>query len=204
MICCTLLRRMDGVDTDNLLAESYRQVLKRDAYNERALRGLARLLFKVHDYQGTLDVYERLLELKPDHRNFLLNKAVCLGRLQRYDEALKILYKMDYEQADDLNVKRVLAWTLVGSGKLEQAGKAYAQILEASQPEGDDLLNYGLCQWLSGDVVGAIGLFRQYAETCGDQGFDAEAVFCREEAPLLKSNGISDVEIRMMIDTIDH
>ena len=203
MICSTLLRRMDGVDTDNLLAESYRQVLKRDAYNERALRGLARLLFKVHDYPGTLDVYERLLEVKPEHRNFLLNKAVCLGRLQRYDEALKILYKMDYEQADDLNVKRVLAWTLVGSGKLEQAGKAYAQILEASQPEGDDLLNYGLCQWLSGDVVGAIGLFRQYAETCGDQGFDAEAVFCREEAPLLKSNGISDVEIRMMIDTID-
>lgn len=202
MICATLLRRIEGVETDELLADSYRKVLEKDAYNERALRGLARLLFKQHDYQGTLDVYERLLELKPDRSNFLLNKAVCLGRLERYDEALKILYKMDYEQADDLNVKRVLAWTLVGSGKHEQAGKVYTQILEASQPEGDDLLNYGLCQWLSGDVVGAIGLFRHYAEACGDQGFDAETVFCREEAPLLEKNGISAVEIRMMIDAV--
>lgn len=202
LICATLLRRMDGIETDELLVDTYRKVLEKDAYNERALRGLARLLFKVHDYQGTLEVYERLLELKPDRWNFLLNKAVCLGRLQRYDEALKILYKMDYEQADDLNVKRVLAWTLVGSGKLEQAGKEYSQILDNSQPEGDDLLNYGLCQWLSGDIVGAIGLFRHYAEACGDHGFDAEAVFCHEEAPLLEKNGISAVEIRMMIDAV--
>lgn len=202
MMCATLLRRMDGPETQSMLVYSYRKVLEQEPFHERALRGLARTLFKQCDYQGSLDAYERLLELKPDHRNFLLNKAVCLSHLQRYDEALKILYKMDYEQADDLTVKRVLAWTLVGGGKLEQAGKAYSQILELSQPEGDDLLNYGLCQWLSGNVAGAVGLFRQYAAACDDRGFDAEAVFCREEAALLERNGISPVEVRIMIDAV--
>ena len=199
-ISATLLQRMDGVDRQ--LADCYREVLARDPRNERALRGLARLLFKENDYQRTLDVYEQLLELRPDHHNYLLNKAVCLGRLERGDEALKILYKMDYEDGDNPNVKRVLAWTLVGCGKTEQAGKIYSQMLEAQQPEGDDLLNYGLCQWIAGDVVGAVGLFRQYAQTRGDKGFNAEAVFCREEAALLRRHGISDVEVRMMIDTI--
>ena len=102
-----------------------------------------------------------------------------------------------------MNVKRVLAWTLVGDGKLEQAGKVYTQILETSQPEGDDLLNYGLCQWLAGDIVGAVGLFKQYAVSCGDKGFDAEAEFRHEEAALLRRHGISDVEIRLMVDAIN-
>lgn len=194
---------MPTLAANDVVADCYRQVLSRQPRHEKALRGLARALFVKRDYQGALDTYDQLLLSNPDHQNFLLNKAVCLSNLERYEEALKILYKMDYEEPDNMNVKRVLAWTLVGDGKLEQAGKVYTQILETSQPEGDDLLNYGLCQWLAGDIVGAVGLFKQYAVSCGDKGFDAEAEFRHEEAALLRRHGISDVEIRLMVDAIN-
>lgn len=177
----------------------YREVLKRNPQHEYAMKGLARGLFSRNDFQGALDIYEQLLALRPDSQHFLLNKAICLGNLRQYDEALKILYKMNYEQPDSEIVNRVLAWTLVGDGKQEQAVTLYEKLLEAPQPE--DYLNYGFCRWLDGDVVKAVDLFRQYAATCGDKGFDAMEEFHREEA-LLQCHGISDVEIRLMADLL--
>ena len=182
--------------------DCYRQVLKHNSTNEVALKGIARVLFQEKDYQSSCDAYDQLLQIHPDNPHFLLNKAVCLGNIRQYDEALKILYKLHYEDSDNANVKRVLAWTLVGSGKLEQAGKMYSQMLDSIQPEGDDLLNYGICQWLQGDIVGAIGLFNQYNENCGKENFDTEREFFVEEAELLHSNGIDDAEIRLMIDAL--
>lgn len=188
------------VSSDDAM-DCYRQVLTQNPQQPQALRGLARGLFAENDYQGALNAYEQLLALYPEHHNYLLNKAVCLGNLQQYDEALKILFKMNYEQPDDQSVSRVLAWTLVGSGKLEQAAKLYAQMMETPLP--DDYLNYGFCKWLSGQVVEAAELFRQYDILCSDKGFDfdAEAEFRREKA-LLQRHGIGDVEIQLMIDHI--
>jgi hypothetical protein len=85
-------------------------------------------------------------------------------------------------------------------GKLEQAASLYSQLMD-EKPLGDDLLNAGLCRWLNGDVVGAAELFRQYAATCGENGFDAEAEFRREET-LLRRHGIGDVEMRLMVDEL--
>jgi tetratricopeptide (TPR) repeat protein len=183
----------------------YHEALKLDPHNEKALRGKARELFDLGIFDEAMDAYDDLLLLYPDHPNYLLNKAVCLGNLSRYDEALAILYKMNYEHEDDLTVRRVLAWTLVGSGKEEQASRMYSQLLDGVQPEGDDLLNYGLCQWLMGDIVGAAGLFKQYADSMagGDAPFDAAQTFFHQEVELLHRHGISDVEIRLMIDLLN-
>lgn len=183
------------------VSDCYQRVLETSPQHEAALKGYARALFQEKDYQGALAVYDRLLAQHPDHRNYLLNKSICLGNLARYEEALKILYKLDYESSDDKNVRRVLAWTLTGSGKTEQAGKIYAELLENGNPQGDDLLNYGLCQWLAGDIPGASGLFRQYADA-NPGHFDAESEFLRDEASFLRSHGISEVEVRLMLDLL--
>lgn len=50
-------------------------------------------------------------------------------------------------------------------------------------------------------MVEAADLFRRYASLCGDKNFDADAEFSREKA-LLNHHGISDVEIRLMIDLV--
>ena len=179
--------------------DCYQQVLVRNSQHLQALRGLARVRFAEHDYQGALDVYEKLLKLQPEHRNYLLNKSICLGNLQQYDEAQKILFKMNYETPEDTNVKRVLAWTLVGGGKHEQADNLYKQLLENPLP--DDYLNCGYCKWIGGEVLEAVRLFQRYADACGDNGFNAEEEFRREEKLLLR-NGIGDVEIRLMSDML--
>lgn len=203
MTYATTVQHLHMTPLDGQLAiDCYQQVLKRSPQNEAALKGIARAMFQEKDYQGACNAYEQLLILHPDDPRYLLNKAVCMGNMKQYDEALKILFKLNYEDPDNNNVKRILAWTLVGSGKTEQAGKIYTQMLDTVQPEGDDLLNYGICQWLQGDILGAIGLFHRYEEACGKENFNPERVFCQDEAELLHNGGIDDDGIRMMLDAI--
>ena len=165
--------------------------------SERALTGYARAAFFEHDYQGALDAYDRLLLMHEGHKNFLLNKAVCLANLHRYEEAQKILYQLDYEHPDDDNIHRVLAWILVCSGKQEQAGKIYGKLLERGKPAEDDVLNEGLRLWIIGDVTAAQERFRQLAMLRNGH-FDAKHEFDVEAADLLRRNGISEVEIQLM------
>ena len=94
-------------------------------------------------YEETLETYDKLLTICPEKKSYRLNFAVSLTNLGRYDEALKELYRLNYEMPDDRNVNRVLAWTLVCEGKYEAADKIYDQLLAASNVHPDDLLNYG-------------------------------------------------------------
>ena len=167
--------------------------------SERALRGLARSQFLCKQYAAANKTYDRLLTLQPEKRTYLLNKAVCLSNLEKYEDALKILYKLDYNSPDDPYVPHVLAWTLACNGKYEQAIKLYDRLLDQPEPNPDDLLNYGYCLWFSGNVTGAIGMFRQY---CEDEFFDYVEEFFETGYHLLQKHGISDEEIRLMIDAV--
>ena len=181
----------------------YRQALLLQPDNERAKAALARALFASQEYEEALEHYNALLEQQPDHRSYQLNAAVCLINLQRSDEALKMLYKLNYLYPDDLSVNRVLAWAFTLSGKYEQADKLFCQLLAEEKPQPADMLNYGYCLWLSGNIVTAIGMFRKFIDAQGDEGFDIEKEFMHgSEHELLLQHGISDTDIRLMLDAL--
>lgn len=181
----------------------YRQALQMQPDNERAKAALARALFGSQEYEEALDVYNALLEQQPDHRSYQLNAAVCLVNLLRSEEALKLLYKLNYLYPDDLSVSRVLAWALTLSGKYEQAEKMYCQLLAEEHPLPADMLNYGYSLWLSGHIVTAISMFRQFISTQGDDGIDIEKEFMHgTEHELLLQHGITDTDIRLMLDAL--
>ena len=165
----------------------YEEAVEMDPMNERALSAAARDAFSKNDFERANDYYDRLLLLLPDKKNYMLNKAVCLVKLEDYEEALKLLYQLDYEYADDVNVQRVLAWTLTCDSKLEQAEKMYEQILKGQQVIGEDYLNYGYCLWLLGRIDDAAENFRK--------SNNSEA-FLDEQ--WLKVRGIDTLQIRMM------
>ncbi len=142
------------------------------------------------------------MKLKPEHTGYMLNAAICMTNIQKNEEALKLLYKLDYEQPDNHKVKRVLAWVLTMSKRYEQAGKAYQQLLSAEKPEPVDMLNYGYCLWFQRDIMEAIVHFKQFLLTNGDENYDLEQEFMGTEHPLIASHNISDTEIYLMLDTL--
>lgn len=180
------------------LRDCYCQALALNGDNVHALNGFARIAFQQGDYEKSLEAYEKLLAGMPNHRNYLINKAVCLMSLKQYEESLKILYKLNYEYPEDQSVKRILAWTLVGDGRKEQAAKIYEE-MDDKQLQTDDYLNFGICRWLQGRISDAATLFRRYVAN-SPEDFHLEALFSGEEADLLQRNGISDSEIRLMTD----
>ena len=198
----TLLIRTHDKRNAGLTADkSYARLLELEPDNERAWAGYARAMFNNRDYQTALDYYHRLVASHPENRSYQLNEAVCQSNLKQYEDALKTLYKLNYEAPDDHNVSRVLAWTLVGCRKYEQAAKIYTTLLAADIFAGDDLLNYGYCLWFSGAVAQAADAFRRYVRQEG-VAFDVTKEFLETEADLICSHGISEVEARLMIDLL--
>ena len=178
-----------------LWTKDYEAVLSLDPDNEKALAGRAREAFNNENYGVAVDDYEHLLLIQPGKVSYMLNKAVCLVKLEEYEDALKLLYQLNYEHADDDNVNRVLAWTLTCDGKLAQAENLYQQLIAAEQPVGEDYMNYGYCLWLLGRVEEAARCIKKSLELTGHS---YEFPFDTLDEMWLKKKGISEMEMNMM------
>lgn len=180
----------------------FKEALALDPDNERALTGYARSLFTKQDYAESLQAYKKLMLLAPDHVSYQLNAAICHINLNQCEEALKILYKLDYMHPDEPKTKRVLAWTLTLAGKYEQADKLYIQLLAAEEPAPSDWLNCGYCQWMAGQVTKALDMFRHFIAAQQPDEVNMEREFMTNEYQLLTSHNISDVEIMLMLNEL--
>ena len=183
----------------------YGHALELNPESERALLGLARIWFKDDKYEQALDAYNKLIELNPDKKSYQLNKSVCLTNMHRYEEAEQILFRLNYEDAENLNVARVLAWALTCDGKYEQAGRLYDQLMAEENPADSDVINYGFYLWFTGKIDDAANCFRNHEMKNipqEDRRGDIYYVF-RKERQLLKEKGITQQEITMMIDWVD-
>ena len=175
--------------------ENYAKALALQPDSERALSGYARILFKEAAYEKALEAYDKLLERQPEKKSYLLNKAVCLTNMSRYDEAERLLFRLNYELEDDENVNRVLAWALTCDGKYERAERLYHQLLSVEKPAADDLLNYGYCLWFGGHIDEAADCFHRYMM---ESNASKEWIFGGEER-LMREKGITEVEQQMML-----
>ncbi len=180
--------------SDEGVVGCYQKALTLKPDDDKAMQGYARALFNEERYEEALEVYNKLLEQQPDSKSYLLNRAVCLTKMSRYQEAQKDLFRLNYEMPDDQQVNRVLAWTLTCDEKYEQAIKIYSQLL-TDHPQHEDLLNYGYCLWLNGQVGDAADCFHRYLkETNADP-----SVILQNELELLTEKGITEPEMQMML-----
>jgi len=169
----------------------YHEALKLDPHNEKALRGKARELFDLGIFDEAMDAYDDLLLLYPDHPNYLLNKAVCLVNMKEYEEALKLLYRLNYEHPDNDQVSRVLAWTHLCCHQLEQADKLYQRLTAVDNVCRDDWMNAGYCCWFLGRIDEAIHCFKASLR-------NGDTTFFSFDHELLEDYGISETQFRLM------
>ena len=178
-----------------LWTHDYDHALELNPKHERVLLGKGRQLYDEGRYEEALTWFEQLAETYPEKANNQLYVAICLVQLERYEEALKPLYRLNYEQPDNDAVSRVLAWTQTCQGKLEQAANIYEQLTSREQQEDDDLKNYGYCLWLQGQVDRARERFHQYCQRRGQSAVAQKDFFDTE---WLQKRGITIEEINMM------
>lgn len=119
-------------------------------------------------------MYEKCLrkasELDPDNKKILLKLGKLLMHFEKFDDAVKILYKLIYLDEENMDYIRTLAWCRCLENEPTKALELYIRINE-SDIIPSDLLNMGHCYFASGDLVKAVECYRRYIVKSDKQKF---------------------------------
>ncbi|MBO4316362.1 MAG: tetratricopeptide repeat protein [Prevotella sp.] len=198
---------MQYLGNDALAESYYNQILEKEPNHEKALRGYAQACFNQEKFVEAEEAYGRLVELFPDNRHYTLSHSIAQINNHHVDEGVKTLYRLDYENPDDMQVKRALGWGLMSKGDHEQAVSVYGRVLSSDAVVPSDYLNMGYAYWLKGDVAQARDHFRQFlssrqnGDNSANDSHDLSVMF-KEDKALLEANGIGEVERAIMEDIV--
>ena len=165
------------------------------------MRYLARAYYQQGKYGQACAAYEDLYQKYPEKSSYALNYGITLSKNGRFDDAVKVLYQLDFEHPSQ-HVTRGLAWALMGQQKLEQAEREYDKLL-ADEPAPIDYLNAGYCQWLKGNTRKAVEAFRTFLKQQQEAGQQVDLFDeMRKDQALLSAYSISDLDMGIMCDVV--
>ena len=178
----------------------FNMVLQEDTENQWALKGMARAAMDCEDYDTAEHTYSQLLRLEPDNINYAVKRCVTLLKTERYAEAREELFRLDYQYPDNMNVKRVFAWTMLLDKSLDKASQLYDRIL-ADAHMAEDYLNSGYCWWAKGNIGQAKNSFQAWITmTKGNKDRLLEEI--RNDQKVLDLYGITEIDCLLMVNLI--
>lgn len=178
----------------------FNMVLQEDTENQWALKGMARTAMDCEDYDTAEHTYSQLLRLEPDNINYAVKRCVTLLKTEHYAEAREELFRLDYQYPDNMNVKRVFAWTMLLDKSLDKASQLYDRIL-ADAPMAEDYLNSGYCWWAKGNIGQAKNSFQAWITmTKGNKDRLLEEI--RNDQKVLDLYGITEIDCLLMVNLI--
>ena len=169
----------------------YRQALECKPDDDKALRGLGRACFARGRYDEAFSIYDSLAGKYPDNSKLLLSKVAVMANIaEKREEAKDILYRLEYEQPDNVSISRMLAKVLMSLGKVEQAQAIYERLGKGDESTDDDKMNLGICLFASHRFEDAAAML---------SGFDTAAIDAaiKEDGEMLASKGITPLDIEL-------
>ena len=172
LLCATYYRALGN---EKLADDQYKRAYKLEPENETALRGHARYSLILKDYESAASLYDILHEKHPDNLAIAQNRVLAKVGSGKASEVINEIYRLDIELENNLAVKRLLAWVLLCSGRIEQCEAIYAAILsgEYGAPSPDDRLSYAEMLWVSDRTKEAIECVSKLLAD-NIEGYDAE------------------------------
>ena len=165
---------------------------------ESVLKSYALSALKSGDNSLAEKCYE-ILSTKNDLFKYKLYHAIALIGMDATDLALSILFPMDIER-EDANVKRTIAWALLVKQDYEKAETYYDKLLLSGNLIKDDYLNAGYCKWILNKNSEAVMSFKNWMST--EESTDGIRDAFNSDLNILKAAGISDTDIKLMIDIV--
>ncbi|MGL5635971.1 MAG: tetratricopeptide repeat protein [Bacteroidales bacterium] len=123
------------------------------------------------DHHQLLHYCDRILEIEPEHVPTLLDKANCLNKTNKSEEALNIYFKVNYLKPDNLTAKRGIAWSYLLMNKIDQA-KKYAGMLIEEGKNYNDFVNLAHCYLAEGDIKNAMKYYLEANNVANKQNSD--------------------------------
>ena len=115
-----------------------REIEKYNMYTENISKMeylLAKCYFKTEDYGKAVVFYRKLLQENPDNINYLMTYSYCLEKLERSDEAVKLLEKsLDYFR-NSSRILLTLGVIYFRENKYEKAMEKFRKVLEKNSKD---------------------------------------------------------------------
>ena len=179
----------------------YERFLQQEPQKTSAAAALARAYMTTRQYDKALKLYTGLVETDPGNKTYAVNRCVALVKCGLFDDAARTVYRLYFDYPDDINVARVMAWTLMEQGKLEEADKEYDRVLKREKSNADDKLNAGYCKWFMGNIEEAAALFEDFIAAAPATSL---ATAFAEDSDMLHRHGISDTDLKLMTYITEH
>lgn len=200
------LKNSDYHTAEKLFAKAY----EIEKHGEKSLKGYAMASFHCAHYAKATELYRRLEELFPDKQQYKMNEAIALINDNREEEAVKKLYELYYNNQDNIDVRRVLAWGLLCTKQTEKASKLYADLLASGNDVAVDHLNAGYCSWFMGEGEVAAKHFAVFVSLKAEEAEKAKTHLhenilsdkFKEDASLLDRYDISEID-RLIMAGVD-
>ncbi|MDN5554191.1 tetratricopeptide repeat protein [Prevotella sp.] len=142
----------------------------------------------------------KILSGKNSLFKYKLYNAIALIGSEDTDSALSILFPLDIER-DDANVKRTIAWALLVKKDYGKAETYYDKLLLSESIASDDYLNAGYCKWILNKNSEAVISFKNWLST--KKSVDGISDAFNSDNNILKAAGITDIDIKLMIDIVN-
>lgn len=111
--------------------------------NKWTIKHYANALMNAMNYHSAEIILREGCNAFQDDVNFLLSLAKCLIKQERYDEAMKYLYKADLLKENSTRTIRHMAWCSFVLGNKEQSERYISQVLGDPNAKSADWINGG-------------------------------------------------------------
>lgn len=134
------------------------------------------------------------LELK-----HLMHSAQCLIQGQKYKDALKLLYKIEYLQSQHTQALRAIVWC---NFKIKQPLKALNSWMKIKKKNEEDWLNGGHIYWALNEEDKAYNCYHQFFEESEDK--EKAASIFMEDAKNLSLYQINEMDALLMLQALGY
>lgn len=190
---------------DNATAhDRFTQAYNQNATDEQVLKGLAKTCFAMGDYLQAAQHYSALLGIRPQSQHYALNLAISQICSDKTEEGMATLFRLSYEQPDNLNVKRALAWGHLLNGNAEKAEAVYDVLTNNANCIPTDFVNAAYAKWFQQKIAEAVDSFRSYITKRKESENKVVSLYeeFRADQELMKKYNISGAEQRIMCDLV--
>lgn len=175
----------------NAAIERYNKCLALKPDNIPTLRSLARAYYITGDYEKAASAFDALHTLKPESLSYQLNYAMAMTRAGKGEDVINLLYKLEYENPDNVTVNNTLGWTLMYVHKPEQALSTLQKPVSDKDGKTSRMLNLAYAYIINNNMAEGMKLLHNIPK-------ETRLDSINEDAELLGMYGIGPAEIAIL------
>jgi len=180
----------------------YKKALHQSPKNIDVLRRLGKVYRQMGHFEQAASTYQELCQQDPVSLKYQLLHAECLLECGNCAEALVLLYQLDCDYPDNIDIRKSIAWTQLISGNIDAAKREFDAIKRSSEN-----VNIGIAYilWIEHKVSEVVLSFKQYVAKLtikNESQRNALKRLFENDHLVLENNGITENEQIIMIDLV--